>query len=211
MIEWWNSLGGAAQSFFVAAFFFSGLFLWQFIAAMMGLSADHDVDVGGDVDIDAHMDADVGMDHPEFEHGADVDGVATIAAFKLLSIRSILAFLMLFSWAAALYLKDLTPMPTSLAIATGWGSAAMLLTALLLLGMRRLAQTGTPKIGTCLGTTGTVFLDIPANGAGEARVTVSGVVTHVKARGSGGAEFKAGAPVRVKSIIGPATVEVEPA
>jgi membrane protein implicated in regulation of membrane protease activity len=209
MAAWWSDLGSATQAFYAAALFFSALFLWQLIAALMGLGGGEDFDV--DAGDDADMDADVAAgEHPEFEHGADVDGTATMASFKLLSFRSILAFLMMFSWAGALYTHGGTSMGRSLGYALVLGLLMMAVVALLLFGLRRLAESGTPRIDTAVGTDGTVYLDIPADGMGEARVRVSGVLSHVRARGVGGQELKAGTPVRVTRVLGPRTIEVEP-
>ncbi len=204
MIEWWSNLDGVAQGFFITAVFFSVLFLWQLIAALVGLSG------GEDFDADVAVDHEVGPgEHPEFEHGAEVDGAATMVSFKLLSFRSILAFCMLFTWAGALYLNQGVSLNRTLGYATGWGLGAMLLVALLFFGLRHLAETGSPRIASCVGTVGTVYLDIPAGGVGEARVTVSGVVSHVRARAAGGQELKAGTPIRVTRALGPKAVEVE--
>jgi len=223
MWSWWSDLSGLIKGFYVAAFFFSALFLWQLIGALIGIVGGHDVEVDGggadvhvdtdaDVDVDVPHDIDVGhdfdIDHPEFEHGAALDATETVAAFKLLSIRSILAFLMLFTWAGALYMNQGVPAPRAMLYALLWGTASMVLVALLFYGMRRLTETGSPRIASCLGTRGTVYLDIPRDGMGEVRVTVSGVLTHVKARGLQGAQLRAGTPIRVRRILGPNSVEV---
>ncbi|KPK83673.1 MAG: hypothetical protein AMJ81_07630 [Phycisphaerae bacterium SM23_33] len=213
MGEWWAGLDAVTKGFYIAATFFSVLFLWQLIATLIGLSGGEEVEV--DTGADADADVDVGHDlepgdHPEFEHGAAVDAAETMVAFKLLSLRSILAFCMLFSWAGALYLNRDVPLARSLAYAMAWGLGAMLLVALLFYGMRRMTETGSPRMASCLGGRGTVYLDIPAGGMGEAKVVVSGVVSHVRARAVGGQELKAGTPIRVTRILGPSAIEVEP-
>ena len=209
--SWWSDLSGLIKGFYISAFFFTALFLWQLIGALIGIVGSHDLDVdAGGADLDADMDVghDFDVDHPEFEHGAVIDGAETMAAFKLLSIRSILAFLMLFTWAGALYMDRGDPVSRAMLYALLWGVASMLLVAGLFYGMRRMTETGSPRIASCLGTRGTVYLDIPRRGMGEVRVTVSGVVTHVKARGMGGQELPAGTPIRVKRVLGPNSVEV---
>jgi len=208
MTEWWNGLGGPAQGFYIAALFFSALFVWQLIAALMGLTGGEDVDV--DVDAVDGVDAEVDLDHPEFEHGAEMDGTATMVSFKLLGFRSILAFCMLFSWAGGLYLGRGGTLSGALTMATVWGLGAMVLVALMFYGLRHLAEAGSPRIATCVGTQGLVYLDIPAAGTGEARVTVSGVVSHVRARASGGRPLSAGTPIRVTRVLGANIIEVEP-
>ena len=82
--------------------------------------------------------------------------------------------------------------------------------ALLLNWFRRLTESGTKRLVSCVGRRGTVYLDIPAEGYGEIRVTVSGVMSHVKARGKEGVKINAGMPARVLRMLDSATVEVEP-
>ena len=72
-----------------------------------------------------------------------------------------------------------------------------------------MTETGNIRISTCVGATGSVYLDIPADGDGEIRVLCSGVLTHLKARSANGAAVKAGAVVKVTRVTGPNSVEIE--
>jgi hypothetical protein len=201
LAKWWGELSPMNQWFFAAAGFFSVFFLWQLIASIIGLSgADHDLPSH---DFDTHVEAGTAHDTPHDAHD-------TTAAFKLLSIRSVLAFLTLFSWATALYIQGGKPVTTGMGYAVLWGLAAMVLVSLLLHGILKLTETGNISIETCVGSTGTVYLDIPAGGTGEIRILCSGVITHVKASCVGGG-LKAGQIVRVVRAVGPNTVEVEAA
>ena len=96
--------------------------------------------------------------------------------------RRIATFLTLFFWGGALYLNVKTPLPQAMFYAVMWGLAGMVLIAMMFHWMRKLTETGTRNIQTCLGGEATVYLDIPAGGTGEVRTAVSGVVTHVRAR-----------------------------
>ena len=216
MSEWWAGLTTANQCFYGAAGVFSMFFILQLIALLVGMGGE-DVDVDADVDVD--IDADVDMD---MDAGADIDAdvdvgdefspsdaVESTAAFRLISLRSIVAFCTLFSWAGALYLNHGVELGTALLYALLWGLVAMVGAAALVNLMRRMAETGTSKVASCLGTMGTVYYNIPADGTGEVRVTVSGVLSHLKARAAGGEAVKAGTPVRVTRILGPAAVEVQ--
>ena len=90
MHTWWSELSSLNQGAYVLAFFFTVLFGWQFLAALVGFGGS-DLDPG-----------------PEVDDGATSDG---LAVFKLLSIRSVIAFGMLFGWTTAMYLqtgKELT-------------------------------------------------------------------------------------------------------
>ena len=192
---WWNSLSVLNHGFFCAAFFFSFFFLWQFVMALIGIA-------GGEMTIDAHVD-------PSWEHTATNDASDTMAAFKMLSIHSVLAFLTLFAWGGALYISHGLTVTRSLAFALAWGVGALLVVSGLLFAMRRLTSSGNMRLESCIGTGGTVHLDIPANGTGEARVLCGNAATHFKARAVGGVAIKAGTPVRVVGVVGLNTIEVE--
>jgi hypothetical protein len=229
MMDWWNGLGTLNQVFYGAAAFFSLVFLWQFIASLIGLAGgEADIDAHGHVDGDVGMDADAGGDfhadvhtdvgwhaeHPEVDaveaHSA-ADAAETVHAFRILSVRAILAFFTLFSWAGALYLQGGKPISHALVLAIAWGLAAWLVVALLIHLLRRLAETGTPRLSTCVGERGSVYMDIPAGGVGKVRVLVSGAMSTVDARAAGGGELGAGTPVRVTRLLDASSVEVQPA
>jgi hypothetical protein len=197
---WWGALAPLTQWFYAGAVFFSVLFLWQLIAALMGL-AGHDADAGGhDASGETvHTGAADGADHHE-----------SVAVFKLLSLRSVLAFATLFSWAGALYLDTGVAAGWAMFYATLWGFLAFALVAVMLNLLPRLAYTGTGDLASALGQDATVYLDIPKDGEGEIRLLVSGVMTHVRAHTQDGEPIKAGGGVRVLKLSGPNTVEVQP-
>lgn len=206
MIEWWNSLTGVNQGFYIAAAVLSLIFIWQFISALVGLSAgETDVDIEADTDVDTD-----GMDLDDIEAHSLEEAGESVAAFKVLSLRAVMAFLMLFCWAAGMYLNTGTPLSRALLYATGWGLGAWVVVTLLVNLLRRLAETGTARLSTCVGGRGMVYLNIPAGGQGEVRVAVSGTISLVKARACGGGEIKAGTAVRVVRMLDQTTVEVRP-
>lgn len=192
MNAWWNGLGGLAQAMYGAAAFFSVLFLWQLLSVIAGLSADH-------------------ADMPDAPHAhTGADAAQTVEAFQWLSVRSILTFLTLFTWGAALYLdRGLAP-GKALGLATVWGLAGMASVALLLHWLPRMAQTGTKELASCVGARGSVYLDIPAAGQGQVRLMVSGVLSHADARAAAGIAIKAGTLVEVVRLLDQRTVEVKP-
>ena len=204
MTEWWQELTAVAQWFYGAAVFFSVFFLWQFISSLIGLSGGEDIDVdAGDVDADVDVDGDI-------EAASAGDVAESLAAFRLLSIRAILAFFTMFSWAGALYLDVGVGTNWAIGYATLWGLGGFLTVAVVVNLMRRLAESGTARLASSVGTTGTVYLDVPAGGEGEARVTVGGRICYVKARGVGGREIQAGTPIRVVRALGTNIIEIEP-
>jgi len=206
MFEWWQNLSTLARWFYGAAAFFSVFFLWQFISSLIGLGGSEEIDVDADADMDMDMDADAG----DLEAGSAGDAVETVAAFKMLSIRSILAFFTMFFWAGALYLSHRVEPTRAIGYGIAWGAGGFLAVALVVNLMRRMAETGSAKLASCLGRQGTVYLNIPADGEGEVRVTVGNAVTYVKARSAGGSRLAPGTPIRVLRTLGPNTIEVEP-
>jgi hypothetical protein len=190
------------------AAFFSVLFLWQLIATLLGgIGGTEHIEAGG-TDVHADMGA-AGHDvagHAGHEAGTAVESVAT---FKLLSVRSVTAFGLLFGWAGVLYLRTGTGQNTTLLYSVLWGVVGMLIVSAIFYFLMRMTETGTRRLATALGQPATVYMDIPAGGAGQIRVMISGAVSFVSARVAGGEALKAGAPVVVKRIIGPNTVEVE--
>jgi hypothetical protein len=208
MNEWWDTLSALNKAFYAGAGFFSVFFVWQLLAALIGLGGD-EVDADADVDMDVSTDLDHDGTYDHFEGGAEADSGESMASFKLLSVRAIITFFTLFTWGGALYMNDGVPPHKATGLALIWGLAGGLIIAVLLNALRKLAETGTPQLATSLGTTGTVYLNIPENGTGEVKVTVSGVISHVKARAKEGKAVAAGTPIRVVRKIGHNALEVE--
>jgi hypothetical protein len=204
MMTWWQSLSGLTQAMYGAALVVSAPFLWQLVAAFMGLGHDGADDLGahdvGAADADAH----------DLPAEGVADSIATVLAFKMLSVRALLTFFMLFFWGAALYLDRGVGLSRAFGLAVIWGVAGMASVGMLLHFLPRLAQTGTRDLAACVGSEGVVYLDIPAQGTGEVRVSVSGVVCYIKARGAAGAALKAGTPVTIRRRLGQTLLEVEP-
>lgn len=193
MAEWWNGLSGLGRALLYGAVFFSVLFLWQLLSALLGATFDAEVHDGDlDTSADGH------------------DGADSVEAFRLLSVRSIVTFFTLFTWGGALYLGEGLSTGKAMGLAALWGLAGMAVVAILLHWLPRLAETGTKDLASAVGARGTVYLDIPAQGVGEVRVLVSGVLTHAEARGVGGMAIKASSPVRVVRQLDAKSVEVEP-
>jgi membrane protein implicated in regulation of membrane protease activity len=200
---WWSALEPLTQWFYAGSVFFSVLFLWQLIATFIGLAGDHDIDAHSDVAHDVSPDAAHGDGHDSAHHG-------TVADFKLLSLRSILAFATLFSWAGALYLDTNVEPGWAMFYSALWGFLALVLVAVMLNVLPRMSSTGNISMATAIDAVGTVYVDIPGKGEGEIRVLVSGVMTHVRAHTRDGEPVKAGTNVRVVRLSSPNTVEVEP-
>jgi hypothetical protein len=134
-------------------------------------------------------------------------GESTVA-FHVFSVRAVLAFCTMFAWAAALYLDIGRTRFAAMTMAAIWGLFGWAAVALILYRLRKLAESGTENIATCVGKSGVVYLNIPADGQGEVRMTVSGRVSILKARSADGTVIRAGTPVRATRALDSTTVEV---
>ncbi len=201
MMVWWNTLDLLTQIFFCFALFFGLLFVWQFIMAMIGIGhggADfsghgsfggHVGDVGHAGGAGGHIggghvappvashDLSTGHGDTSSAHHVSRATDEAMASFHIITIRSVLAFLTLFTWYAALSLMYHTQAVWAVGFGLVWGFAAMLLVAVIFHYLSRLAEVGTSHIETCLGTSGTVYVDIPENGLGQVRCMVSDTVS----------------------------------
>ena len=204
MQAWWDGLTTLNHVFYVAAGFFSVFLLWQIVSLALGFGGHSDADMH----FDGHADVDAHADHPDEGLSNELDAAST-AAFHLISFRSVLAFCTLFTWGGALYQNFGQPLGPALIYSAMWGVAAMVIVALLVHFMRRMTESGTASLLSCVGAAGVVYLNIPAGGQGEVRVKVGDAMTHVRARSRAGA-LSAGAAVRVVRTLDDTTVEVEP-
>jgi hypothetical protein len=240
MAEWWNGLSALNQVFYVAAVFFSTIFLWQLFSAFTGLGdhgiagADH-ADAGGQTEVGpgdlaggdwSHGDIGHGdwshgdAIHPETAPGEamsaesvdhdllhDASGLAT---FRLLSVRSILAFGTLFSWGGALYLERDLGQGAAIVFAALWGLAGLLVVAAFFWILPRMAESGTSNLDTAIGQVGEVYMNISEDGVGQVKVIVSGALQFVRARSEDGRFVRAGTPVRIVRRIDSNSLLVRP-
>lgn len=130
-------------------------FLFQIFTGAIG----GDLDVGADLDID--MDTGVGAgDSP----GAEVG---------VLSLQSLSAFFMGSGWAgfAALRLLDIG-MTGAVVIALLSGFAFAWMLVWLMRRMLRLQNSGNVSLRDAVGLVGDVYIQVPASGSGQGRVTI---------------------------------------
>ena len=139
----------------------------------------------------------------------DADDSGGLVTFRLLSIRSVLAFGTLFGWAGALYLNNTRSAVLALIRAGLWGIAGMLVVAAFFWMLPRLTEEGTTTLDSAVGKTGTVYINIPEDGAGQIRVNIRNSIQYVRARARYGAAIPAGTMVRIARQLDSLTVEVE--
>jgi hypothetical protein len=178
MSDWWNTLSGAHQVFWVIALVFSVLFLIQFVLSLIGLDFDSDADADAKTD-----------------HGMD-------ANFTIFSVRSIIAFFTFFGWGGVLALNAGGNTIAAVAVAGISGFAAMVVVGYMMFWFSKLNQEGNIDLNNAIYQTGKVYLPIPANGRGQGKVHISigGSLKEIDAI-TEGKNLPTGSTVRVIEVI----------
>jgi len=160
----------------VGSFFVLAKLVLQF------LGGDVDSDIDADIDIDgAHSDSDVG--------------------FKILSLHSLSAFLMMFGLVGlALYRQSHLGFVVALLGGTLAGVASVWIIGKLFFWAGRLQSSGTLSTSAALGSSGTVYLTIPANGTGRVNVSIRGRLREFDAVSRDGLSLATGTAVKVVQV-----------
>jgi membrane protein implicated in regulation of membrane protease activity len=198
MESWWQHLTILNKAFAVSAFFFSLLFLWQLAGLLLGMDGDSH---GGAGHIPTH-------DAPHYAaHGAEHGG--SNAVFSLISVRSVVAFGMLFSCAGALYLMGGTAPLWAVLYSLLWGLVAMFVVSYLMFSLLKLQETPKLSLWSAVGERGTIYMNVPENGMGKVRVMARGAISFVNARSMDGQPLMAGTEVRVVDVVDDNTLSVQ--
>lgn len=156
---------------------------------------------GTDTDVDAH---DLDLDH-----GDHADG-GSDAFMKVLSFKTIVAFLTFFGLTGLACLEAGLDSTWTFVAAAGAGLAALYIVAWLMALLWKLRSEGNEDLRNAIGAEGKVYLRIPGNreGIGKVTLTVQGRRITRKAITSGN-EIPTGAMVKVVDLIGDGTLSVE--
>ena len=151
---------------------------------------------GGLDDVDFDADAGSPVDHPD----------TGMLDFKILSVRSVLAFMTVFGWGGVLWghlgLKGFL-------LALGCGLFTMFMTAYLVYFVMRLQGDANVKEADFIGKEGSVYVGIPGGDKEEGKVTVSigGATSELKAIAD--EALPSGTAVRILSLAGNRRYKVE--
>ncbi len=140
--------GGMMSVYWGFAIGGSAIFAITAISALFGLGGAE----SGDVDVD--MDGEIDIVHPD----------SGIFDFKLISFRSILAFIAMFGWGGVVFGEHGWK---GFGVAIACGLVTMVITAYLIMSILKLQQSGTRANASLIGQKGTVYLAIPAGGRGK--------------------------------------------
>ncbi|HEV3418156.1 MAG TPA: hypothetical protein VG056_15125 [Pirellulales bacterium] len=148
--------------------------------------------------------------HSAPTHGSQPSHGAADWFFGVLSFRTVVAAVALFGVGGKAALAAGFDPVATLAIAIGAGLAAMYAVHGLMRGLKSLDTDRTMRIERAIGQPGTVYLSIPAHhsGSGKIQLTLQNRLDELEAV-TAGDRLPDGAKIKVVSIIGPGTVEVE--
>lgn len=200
MLDWWYALTPLHQVLYTVALPATLLLLIQTVLMLFGLG-DHGADGADGADMDAggiDTDGDGGAD--VFDHSGDSDIAAHGGGLRVFTLRGLVAFFCVGSWAgiAALDLGVAPPLSALLAVAVG--AVALLLVALLLRWFTGLSQSGNVELRNAVGQEGEVYLAVPADGRGKVTVLVQERLSECEAVSADHTPLPTGARVRVVSV-----------
>ena len=163
-LDFLQTADGTARLFLILAFSGTLFFALRMVMALVAGFGDHDV--GADAHVhDVHAPSD-----GHHGHGSDV-------AFQLISLNSITGFIMMFGWVGLAAYSDRRWSAVNATIAGLIGGfVTMVLTAHVFRMAMGLVNVG-ERFSTAktVGSTATVYAEIPAEGRGQIQVTANGL------------------------------------
>ncbi len=191
------------------------VFTIRMVLMFSGLvSADTDGEIGHDAPDSAGEIADDIHDDISHDFAADTDTVdsdhalanldqdghvsSSDVSFHFISVQGLTAFFMMFGWVGLALIRD-SLMPGWVATIGGIaaGSLMVWLLAQMFKFVGRLQSDGTARIKTAMGTGGSVYLRIPAEGSGQVQVEVDGRLRICDAVSAKKEEIKTGEQITV--------------
>jgi len=171
MQAWWDALDILGKIFALIAIPSTLVLIVQTILMFIGIGGDGADALGADA-----VDSDIpeGVFGDDVPGGLDVDGdMNTEPGLKILSFRTIVAFLAVFGWVGIELLKLGTGSVVAICVAIAAGFVIMLVMAFLLRELFKLQSSGNVDIRNAVGASGTAYIPIPAKRRGKGKVTVT--------------------------------------
>ena len=140
-----------------------------------------------------------------FEGLLGMEGVGDLgadASFKALTFQGLMAFMMFFGLAGLYTLKSTETSTIAIAVGGVAGFASMYGTGKLFQLFITLQSDGTVAISESIGATGSVYLRIPHNGAGQVQVNFGGSMRTMNAKSHDDAEIGSGEFIEVVDTMG---------
>lgn len=180
MVKVFSDFNGL-EVFFLACAIIGGFFVVVKLF-MQFAGGDSDTHVGVDTDIDTgHVDSDIG--------------------FRLLSMHGLSAFFMMFGLVGlALYRQSQAGVVISIIGAVVAGIISVWVISKIFQSAAQLQSSGTLKTSDAVGSTGTVYLTIPARGTGRVSLNFQNRLREFDATEKNGTEVPTGTPICVVQV-----------
>ncbi len=190
LLGWWNPLTLELQIFYTVAIVSTLILIFQAVLMLFGVGVGN-----GDL-------GEVAGDH-DVGHGGGL---------QILSVRTVIAFMVGFGWSGVIALRGGVPLVGAIAIAIAVGGAFMLAVFFLMRTLYGLRETGTLDYGNAVGQVGTVYVTVPARceRSGQIEVMVQGRLAIVSAYTRGDRAIPSAAKVKVTDLMDAQSVIVEP-
>jgi membrane protein implicated in regulation of membrane protease activity len=138
----------------------------------------------------------IGVESDIDTHHADSD-----IGFRLLSMHGLSAFFMMFGLVGlALYRQSQAGVIISIIGAVAAGTVSVWIIGKIFQGASQLQSSGTLQTADAIGSTGTVYLTIPAGGIGRVSINFRNHLREFDATEKNGAEAPTGTPIRVVQV-----------
>lgn len=161
-------------------------------------------DVAGATDVDVDVDTDTVFD--------DSDHADTTHGFKVLSFRTIVAFVTFFGLGGLIAEAAGQNPLVQLLVAIGFGAAAMYGVYKIYATLYAMQHEGTAKVDNAVGCYGSVYVPIPANEAGQGKALINVQQRTMEYQAvTPGEMLPSGTRIVVTRVVTANTVEVVPA
>ena len=174
LINWWNSLELVTQIFYCIAIPSTLVLVIQTILMFIGLddSAEADLDFNSDVDV-PEVDVDIPDDGVFGEDSlGDISDSSGIDSLHILTVRGIIAFLVVFGWVGVAMQSAEIRLFITLPVAIVCAFIVMIAIAYLFKAVMKLKSNGVADNRNAVGAAGKVYLTIPPSRTGEGKVNV---------------------------------------
>lgn len=194
---------GAMEVFFLGCALVGGLlFVFRMVLMFVG-GGDTDFDAGDAGDMDLEVDTDIDAD-------TDIDDAGPDLSFRLLSFQGLTAFFTMFGLVGlAMMRQSGQDELRSLAAALAGGGVTVWIMKFLFKKAGILQSSGNIRLQNAVGAEGDVYLTIPADGIGKARIRVQNHLKIWDARTEDGQDIKTGERVRVSRVVDGNTLVVQ--
>ena len=193
MLAFFGQLSGIEKLYLVCAVIGGILFVVRLILQFIG------ADGGGDSDIGAADVGNVDVDGGFEDVATDVDDA--YLSFKVLSFQGLTAFFMMFGLVGLAMMRQADQSPaSSLLAATVAGLGTVWIIGMIFRKAGSLQASGNINLSNAVGQEGEVYLTIPGEGTGKAKVTVQERLRIYEAISKDKVELTTGQRVRVVEV-----------